>query len=372
MGISFEEAKNRLEVPAGKTYILMNQNKEIMTFNLDTAEKTVLSNDLLPYALKDFVQDTKGLDVTTVINQSFVLRDWLCSRVLPLSRENAKAILNSSGLPQVNNTQERLKIVVACKGLSILDNYWIKESGESIRFEDINLREVPLHEVLVDISLSGRCISVSAEVLRNDITTNGMFAKVWQRKDGKLKLYKSDRTIDKVNTRAELTCSLILDSVGVNHIRYEKAILNDSLCAVCDCFTSTEKTFVSAQEVRDWCYHVGLDWKSFIMQDAYREDIANMCVVDYVLANTDRHLENFGFMVDSQNNLQCLAPLYDFNQALIADEFDTNIDNLVYSLFGESIWDTTKVLAQYSTIDFDKATLMNKCQEIWIKIKDLK
>ena len=31
-------------------------------------------------------------------------------------------------------------------------------------------------------------------------------------------------------------------------------------------------------------------------------NFANMCVIDYCLANTDRHFENFGLLVDNKTN----------------------------------------------------------------------
>lgn len=369
MSVRFDDLKRKLIQGDDQVYYLMNRDIEVLRINLRKHSIKVLYNDLLPYSLKDYIVDTDNLDIEDRLNQIDWLRNWLSGRVLSLSRENAKAILNSACLPQSMRTSDRIKIVLACRGLSVLDNFWIKSIDEDILFESVNLRKVPLKDSLVDISLNGKCISITAEELRNDITTNGMFAKAWRREDDVLKLYKSDATLNYINTKAEVECSKILDQLNIRHVKYQLQTLKSRVCAVSDCFTSDSNSFVSALEIKDWCRHLGIDWKDFLLQDAFRIDIANMCVIDYVLANTDRHLENWGFMVDCDNKLLQLAPLYDFNQALIADEFDTVVDDLKYDVLGLEMLPTAIKAKKYATVDFGRVELPKRCKERWEKLE---
>ena len=46
------------------------------------------------------------------------------------------------------------------------------------------------------------------------------------------------------------------------------------------------------------------------------ENFFKMCVVDYLISNSDRHSQNWGFYVNNYNgNIICLHPLYDHNNA---------------------------------------------------------
>lgn len=58
---------------------------------------------------------------------------------------------------------------------------------------------------------------------------------------------------------------------------------------------------------------------------------------DYMFLNIDRHLENFGFLVDNKaNQIVDMAPLYDYNQALVADVLENDISDLLYELTGKT------------------------------------
>lgn len=63
------------------------------------------------------------------------LKDFLSGRVFNPSRSNVKEVLNSAGLPGILKTVERIKICIACRGLSITDNFWIKNDDERLTFQ---------------------------------------------------------------------------------------------------------------------------------------------------------------------------------------------------------------------------------------------
>ena len=88
-----------------------------------------------------------------------------------------------------------------------------------------------------------------------------------------------------------------------------------------------------------------------------------MCVLDYVFANTDRHLGNILFTVDDNNEIIRFGPLHDHNLALIADYTNSDINELIYDATGLSMIDTVKEYAKYSTVDFSNINLSNKCKE---------
>ena len=63
-----------------------------------------------------------------------VITNWLSSRVLSIDREHAKKILNVYGFSQVQTDEVKAKISLTCRGISVLDCYWIcgdKEIGRA-------------------------------------------------------------------------------------------------------------------------------------------------------------------------------------------------------------------------------------------------
>lgn len=339
---------------------LMNTDTPVLTFDDESIE--LHSEQFLPYCLKDFLATgAKNAHITA-------LRDFLAARTLSMSRTNAKVILNSAMLPQSLKTPERLKIVYACRGVTMTDNFWIKNEGEVLKFSDVCLRKHRLSEISYDIAILGKHVSATAEELSPDLMTEGMFPKYWHRENGTVSLWKTDKTEGQICTKAELEVSDILDTTNASHVRYRKEERDGRIFAVSDCFTNDEVSFVPAQDIRDWCEHTGQTFSEWI-KDGYLEQFSNMCVTDYVLANTDRHFLNWGFLVDNKtNDIRCFAPLYDHNQALVADQMGTDISVLDYEPIGRVESETPYLDAvlqykDYATIRFDESKLSAACKE---------
>lgn len=161
--------------------ILMNKDTEVLEFSLEDMYLRVINNNLLPYELKDYIKTTNPLDFKKSMVDLSVFKDFLASRVILLSRENAKAILNVAALPQSLKTEDRIKIVMACHGLSMIDNFWIRDDGDNRSFDDVNLRKNKLSDVCYDIAILGKNLSVTSEDLIPELSTLGMSPKCWIR-----------------------------------------------------------------------------------------------------------------------------------------------------------------------------------------------
>lgn len=65
--------------------------------------------------------------------------------------------------------------------------------------------------------------------------------------------------------------------------------------------------------------------------EEYRSEIDNMIVFDFLINNTDRHLNNFGFICDENENIIRFSPLFDngcslFNDISIDEKFINKFD----------------------------------------------
>lgn len=336
---------------------LMNGDKQVLEFSLEDMYLKVLDNNFLPYELKDFVKTSNPTDIKKMMKDLEIFKDFLSSRVLLLSRENAKVILNVTSLPQSLKTEDRIKIVLACKGLNMTDNFWIKEDGEHLSFADVNLRKNKLSDASYEIAILGKHISATAEDLRPDLSTIGMFPKYWKREGDSVYLYKTDKLGGKVNSAAEIEASRILKEIGADVVPYKEVIKDGILFSVSKCIATDECSLVSASSVKDWCVHTGKDFLEFVKEN-YMGSFSNMVVSDFILANTDRHMENWGFIVDNRTNrILSFAPLYDLNQALVADKFGTDVRNLIYEPTEISFLEGIKEYASHSTLDLTKINI---------------
>lgn len=61
------------------------------------------------------------------------------------------------------------------------DPFWVREKGEKVSFEEVNLYENHLDNTFIDIALRGRQYTVDNEKLAKDLSTNGCFPKAWKR-----------------------------------------------------------------------------------------------------------------------------------------------------------------------------------------------
>ena len=342
-------------------HLLMNGDIPVLLFNLEEMYIKILNHIYLPYSLKDFIVDTDISNMEKTRIDLETVKDFLASRTLHPLREHANAILNAATLPQSFKTNERLKIAFACKGLTMVDNFWIKSKGnDNVCFADVNLRKMTFSEVSYKIAILGETLSATAEELRPELSTSGKFAKYWKRENEEVYLWKTDRTTGNVNTKAELQVSNLLQAAGVNAVRYIEAYKDGKCFAVAKCVATDEISLVSALNIRDWCVHTGKDFEKYI-QENWLVDFANMCVVDYIFANTDRHIDNWGFLVENRTNqIKAFAPLYDHNQALLADELGTDINELIYEPTGLTFLESIQMFGKFAKLDFKKVALPPK------------
>ena len=244
---------------------------------------------------------------------------WLKSRFLPVNRENSDRVLSGYGLTH-NNIPG---IIHLCKGLSLNDSYWITEpdfkgkfADYKGKFADYNLFENSFYKALSLIAYTGYgSVKPSGFSSSPEFTTNGMLRKGWRRIDGKIKLYKGG-TSGAANTGnepySEFYAAQIADAMGLDHVPYTLSKWKGNLCCVCELFTDIDHSFVpmwrfcktkSIKEVAEYLRNLGED---------YFNAFCDMMIFDALIYNTDRHLNNFGLMVNNKSNQPyAFAPIFD-------------------------------------------------------------
>ena len=255
------------------------------------------------------------------------LTRWLRHRTIPANRAYAQNFLSKNGLSE----NDFIGILQICKGLSLTDCYWVTYPNDQKTFAEVNLFDNRFSQVLSQIAFTGYGSSPASKFRSSpEFTTNGMLPKAWRRKEGKVLLYKGG-TSGLANTGkepySEFYAAQVAEAMGIPHVTYGLSKWKGPLCSTCELFTSKDISFVPAStlistskisQIIDWFDDHG--WKN---------DLADMLVLDAIIRNTDRHLGNFGFLVDNHTNqLLRPAPIFDNGLSLYCYVMDNDLNNL--------------------------------------------
>lgn len=302
-------------------YTLKLYDTDLMTFELTQKPLEGFSCQII--SLKEENKHLLPLGMT--VDGDGVL-SWLKSRVIPQNREFVDKILSVYGLTHNNISG----IIQLCKGLSLNDSYWITDLNFNGKFTDYNLFKNSFYKALSLIAYTGHgSVKPNGFSSSPEFTTNGMLRKGWRKINGTVKLYKGGSS-GAANTGnepySEFYAAQIAATMGLNHVPYTLSKWKGSLCCVCELFTDINHSFVpmwrfckttSIKEIAEYLQNMGED---------YFNAFSDMMIFDALIYNTDRHLNNFGLMVDNMTNRPyAFAPIFDnglslFNFAM-ADDF---------------------------------------------------
>lgn len=311
---------------AAKDMLLMFEDTAVMRINFDENVYSVINTRYLPYGLRGklrniqevrdgatkYEQNKRIADI--LVNYNAVI-DWLSSRTLLLSRANAKWLYNALHIEQKTDKSTGLKIAIMCRDVSVLDKYWVKIDGDPITWNKVDINRNPLNEVIAQIALHGKSLTIQGSLVSPEFTTNGAYAKAWRRHpDGNLWLYKLGHN-GNTESRIEVMVSNILDKCNVDHVHYEAGEDEGKYVCMCPCISSDRYSIIPASDYYSYCNVNGLSFDKEILRLG-ADDWYKMHIVDYLISNRDRHLQNWGFFMDNQTmEVVSLHPLFDHNNA---------------------------------------------------------
>ena len=244
---------------------------------------------------------------------------WLSQRAIPIDRANAKRVLNALNLPQLNKTA----IIIACRGVSLIDSYWIKMDRD-VKWEEVNFRKNSFNKTIAIISLKGSAhpdkFTLEGDLSTPELTNQGTYAKCWRREDNGLYLYKS-RTRGKYEPEAEVVTSKVADILGISHVEYKLATLEGVRCCKCKNIANERLAIVPADDYLKYIGNPRYDtlqgWLMMFKGEKEREKFLQMMLLDGLVCNTDRHLLNWGFIMDNRTGeILGQHPLFDHNCAV--------------------------------------------------------
>ena len=251
----------------------------------------------------------------------YALNQWFADRCIPKHRmdiEEALEVLKFSAR----------QLVIESWGLSLSDHYWLRpcdnELSNTALYENVNFFDNDFSEDVGDILLGLKESDEDINYWSPDNTTNGNLKKCWRIIDGKRVLLKSGSYPFQQQSFNEVIASRIMDRLGIDHVPYTVTWINDEPYSVCEDFVTKDTELISAWRVmhlrpkanheNEYLYYVNICQELGI-------DIVpaldRMIVLDYIIANEDRHFNNFGLLRDA-NTLEWLgaAPIFDSGTSL--------------------------------------------------------
>jgi len=288
-------------------YEIMHGEKKVAQI-YSNGKAFLLDEKFFPYDL--YLEEEQDFD--TQVNNINNFHHWCASRVLSLDRKYAKEILNSIGMAQAMTDRDRSKISLSYHCVSLTDLYWVREQGENVSFENLNLYDNSLNEAVVELSLRGRPMTVTNEELAPDLSTKGCFPKAWIRMGKEFILLKDggDNAV-----KRELVASKICQCFDFKQVAYEEYIYDGQTVSKSRIITSKQYSIVSRMAFEIYAANHNLN----VLEECIRldkETYYGMNILDYLVGNTDRHPENWGFWVDNRTNMYLsLYPIMDFNQS---------------------------------------------------------
>lgn len=318
----------------------MNKDNIVLTFsdklniNSDYSIIRIIRKEEAPYIIK---------------NEIGGLKDWFKSRVIPSNRNHLEKLIESLNLERKPTALDYLK---SNNGFSLNDSYWIRPVKdnemypEDLCWDKYNLYDNKFEEALGLITFLGNDTSLGGtvntpKVSSPELTTQGVMNKAWRRIDDKILLYKRGN-IGAANLDKEHFAEGISSEIGkllkINCIPYWIDRWHSQNCSVCEIFTTKDKGYLPMRHFLENIEPNRKKWgfESVVncLPKEFRDGFLDMIVFDYIIENRDRHLGNFGFIID--NNTQeilSFAPLFDQGYSLMSNslESDFNKDLSKYS-----------------------------------------
>ena len=336
----------------------MNKNTEVLTAEYEeklsvfTKIYEIKNIDYAPVILSKTPKKNKD-DITSV-------SEWFKGRGIPFWRDDLDILLSRLNI----NTPEEL--LDKAFGLSLSDQYWVKPFESKIEWSDINFFTHDFNSAdFTNATFSNsHDFSTKISLISPNNTTDGRLKKTWIIKNKVRYLLKGGYKSEVMQPFNEVLATMICERLGFNHTNYKLAIVSKKIVSVCPCFINENTEFVTAYTrsrvlPKESAYeeYINILEKQGIKNA--RQQIENMFILDYLILNEDRHLNNFGIIRDV-NTLKWLdvAPIFDSGQAL--NILDYNDEEVIINGEGrffyniESFENITKYVKDFARFDLSK------------------
>lgn len=301
-----------------------------------------------------------GVTVKRGVADRAAFNEWWTDRSIPASRSGIREALETL---EIANTK---MLLVRCYGLSLSDQYWICPEGSDLTWDTINFFYNDFSEDIGDVLFGAAKKTDAFNFSSPDNTSDGNLKKRWKIINGKRYLVKGGSSPFRQQPLNEVIASGIMDRLGIPHIPYQVVWEQGVPYSLCEDFVTEDLDLVPAwrimktqkksnhvsvyQHFIDCCRELGIDGAVPFLD--------RMIVLDYLIANEDRHFNNFGVLREAET-LKWIgfAPIYDSGSSLGYDKMPAQIrsgQDITCKPFKKHHEEQLKLVSDFSWIDFER------------------
>lgn len=306
-------------------YTLCNKHTPVCDIDIDASGyleriTRVHNPEYAPYGVRMSPKNKQGLHI----------REWWNNRLIPATRPGLQELLREIGMGNVSC------LALQNLGLSLSDQYWLRPShATDLTWDSVNFFHNTFSADMGEDLLGMRDAPFG---LSPNASSNGELPKKWLIQQGQRLLIKGGSRPFLQEPANEFVASELLAALDIPHVAY--AISQDGMHSLCPNFITENTEYVPAwhiihaekQSNNENTYQFFLRLLENLGVDAYEVKVRRMLQFDYLIANEDRHFNNFGLI----RNVETLhfidfAPIFDNGNSLWFKSTDGRIGEDVSS-----------------------------------------
>ena len=338
-------------------YTLMHKNITITDVEIDeglgviTSIDNISAKEHLPIGVVHQLRHEETVD-------RYALNHWWAGRSIPASRMGITDALEALG---VSSTKQ---LITKCLGLSLSDHYWLRPYDSNITWEAVNFFDNDFSDDIGDVLFGVNDKNASFDFVSPDNTSDGNLQKRWKIIDGKRCLLKSGSDPYSQQPFNEVIATIIMNRLGIDHVPYTVSWIDDKPYSVCEDFVTKDTELVSAWRVlqlrpkanheNEYLHYVSL---CKVLGVDIVPALDRMIVLDYIIANEDRHFNNFGLLRNA-NTLEWIgaAPIFDSGTSLWYNKTASRFvaSDIICKPFKKTYGEQLKLVSSYDWLDISK------------------
>lgn len=241
---------------------------------------------------------------------------WVDSRTSPIGRANIGTLLKLAG---IRNRQEYLSVTY---GISLTDTFWVRPVGNTMVWDRVSPYKNRLSRIISEIALNGGFTANNVRSPSPEYTLDGSTDKCWKRENGIIYLYKTNGEKRSGITGNRPYCEYYACQVAKQLISNKRHFVHYGIKVAktdngynkayvkCPIFTSERFGYLPM----DQSGYSGVELIDLykVLPDESQLVLREMLLLDSIILNFDRHMGNYGFIVNNDTyKLQSFAPIFD-------------------------------------------------------------
>lgn len=310
------------------------------------------------------------------------LRKWWLRRAVPINQGHIARYVQEADIPSTQN------LLVNNLGLSLSDHYWIRPINSALEWKDVSLFSNPFRD-----EIGSRQIATPEEqqeyaassAYSPGASLQGDLIKKWIIRNGERCLIKGNKSTHSQQSLNEVLASLLHQKQGFkNYVSYRpcKIVTEGTLRTGCICsdFANEDLEFIPAidvveskkrpNEISQYQHFITICMDHGMDENTCRQFMEYQILTDFILTNTDRHLNNFGVLRNTKTlKFERMAPIFDTGNSMFWDNPrlpDTDdLSSIKINSFRTTEKDMLKYLTNKQRIDFNKLPTISEISAIY-------